>query len=210
MGWPTELEIGIAARVELEDVGGVYETADYAYNVTQLLERVIAELSAHCKRPDGFDEATLTQTFDGGRRILTVRNPPIISVTSVSDNTTDPATELDVDEDEYWVYAKYVKLPRPTGSVRLREQDRTPQRYTIVYVGGYDDEGTPLPGDLVDVCAEMATRILLRVDDQYRIYRNVDSFQDGQIKSVFPNKENVFSDLYTRLWNNGHVQSVAR
>jgi len=209
MAWPTASEIGIAARLTLTDTESGFTTS-YDYNVSVLLERVIAELAAYCKRPDGFDQATLTQTFDGGRRILKVRNPPIISVTSVSDNTTDPATVLDVDDDEYYVYTNYVKLPRPTDSVRLREQDRTPQRYTIIYVGGYDDAGTPLPGDLVDVCAEMATRILLRVDDQYRIYRNVDSFNDGQIESVFPNKEKAFSDLYARLSNNGHVKRVTR
>jgi hypothetical protein len=208
MGWPTELEIGIAARLELtEEPSDVFKTS-YGYNVTTLLERVIADLAATCNRPLGFDQATLTETFDGGRYILHVKNPPIASVTSVTDNDDD--TELDIDEAEYWIYEKYVRLPRPVYTTRVAVRDNTPQRYTIIYVGGYDDDGTPLPADLVEVCAEMATRVLLRVDQQYRVYDNVDQFQDGEIKSVFPDKEKAFSDLYTKLARNGRIMRVVR
>jgi len=134
--------------------------------------------------------------------------PPIISVTSVTDNETE--TALDPDDKEYWVYPRYVKLPRPTDVVRIQLKDRTPQLYTVIYVGGYDDAGTPLPADVKEVCAEMCTRTLLRVDQQYRVYQNVDQFADGEIRSVFADKEKFFADQYAKLARNGRVMTAVR
>ena len=203
MAWPTATEIGIATRIALELDGTDYVTVDYSYNVTTLIERVIADMAAVCGRPDGFDQQTVTDIFDGGRHILPMSCPPIISVTSVTDNELEEV--LSLADSEYWIYDKYIKLPRVEQSVRVSYRDTTPQRYSVVYVGGYDDAGVPLPAVLADVCAEIATRILLRVDQQYRVYANVDSFRDGEIRSVFPDKQDAFADQYLKLNNAGMI-----
>ena len=209
MTWPTESEIGIAARIDLtQEPAGVWKTTDYSYNVTTLIERVIAEMAAVCGRPLGFEEQTVTETFDGGYYILSIKHPPIISVTSVTDNKE--SEELSLDDEEYWIYDRFIKLPRPAQTGRIASKDTTPQRYTVVYVGGYKDEGIPLPTVLADVCAEIATRILLRIDQQYRVYKNVDQFQDGSIRSVFSNKETAFADQYRKLSNKGMVLRAVR
>ncbi len=98
----------------------------------------------------------------------------------------------------------------PQTVVRIQLKDRTPQLYTVVYVGGYDDDGTPLPADIKEVCAEMCTRTLLRVDQQYRVYDNVDQFVDGEAESVFANREKFFADQYAKLARNGRVMTVVR
>jgi len=206
--WPTALEIGLAARVDLELDDGDYVTVDYGYNVTELLDRVVADLAAECGRSLGFAEQEVTETFDGGKHILHVKHPPIVSVDSVTDN--DAEEELDPDDDEYYVYERYIKIPRDTEPVRVRVRDTTPQLYTVVYTGGYDDDGIPLPTVLKSVCAEIATRMLLRIDQQYRIYRNVDRFQDGEITSVFPDKQKELADQYARLARAGLVLRVTR
>ena len=203
MGWPTETEIGKAARIELTEESGVFSTTDYAYNVTELLARVKAEVADYCLRPNGFDQQTVTQTFDGGRYSLYVNHPPIISVTSVTDNEYEET--LSEDDEDYWVYDRFVRLEKPTSTKRIALREKTPQRYTIVYVGGYDDDGTPLPTVVKDVCAEIAVRTLLRIDEQYRVYRNVDRFQDGEIQSFFANKEKVMADQYAKLERAGMV-----
>ena len=208
MGWPTASEIGIMTRLTLtEEPTGVFKTS-YGFNVSQMLLEVIADIAAYCRRPFGFDQQALTQTFDGGRYTLMVSCPPIISVTSVTDNETEEA--LDPDDDEYWVYDRYVRLPRPTDVVRIRLKERTPQLYTVIYVGGYGDDGTPLPSDVKEVCAEMCTRTLLRVDQQYRVYDNVDKFVDGEAQSVFPDREKFFKDQYAKLARNGRVMTAVR
>jgi len=209
MGWPTESEIGIAARIELtEEPTGVWKTTDYSYNVTTLIERVIADMAAVCGRSRGFEQATVTETYDGGRYILKVKHPPLISVISVTDN--EEGEELSLADGEYWIYDKYIKLPRPATTGRVARNDTTPQRYTVIYVGGYDDAATPLPTVFTDVCAEIATRILLRIDQQYRVYGNVDQFRDGEIRSVFANKEMAFADQYRKLNNKGMVLRAVR
>jgi len=208
MGWPTETEIGIMARLTLTEAPtGTFKTS-YGYNVTALLAQVVNDIATFCGRPLGFDQQTVTEIFDGGNRILRVTCPPIISVTSVTDNSDDSV--LDVDEDEYYVYEKQIRLPRPTPTERIPQRDTTPKRWTVVYVGGYDDDGTPLPAQVVEVCAEIATRTLLRVDQQYRVYQNVEKFQDGQITSVFPDKEKEFADQWRKLEQSGMVLSVVR
>ena len=208
MGWPTELEIGIAARIELKAVGDDSVTKDYDYNVTTLIERVIADPAAVCGRPLEFEEQTVTEKFDGGKYILKAKHPPIISVASVTDNTNEE--ELSLDDEEYWIYDKYIKLPRPAQTARVPYRDITPQRYTVIYVGGYADGGTPLPTVLTDVCAEIATRLLLRVDQQYRVYGNVDQFQDGEIRSVFADKDKAFADQYIKLSRKGMILRTVR
>lgn len=208
MGWPTASEIGIMTRLTLtEDPTGVFKTS-YGFNVSEMLTEVIADIAAYCRRPLGFEQQTLTQTYDGGKYILMVSCPPIISVTSVTDNELEEV--LDPDDDDYWVYDRYVRLPRPSDAVRIQLKDRTPQLYTVVYVGGYDDSGTPLPADIKEVCAEMCTRTLLRVDQQYRVYQNVDQFVDGESESVFLNKEKFFADQYAKLARNGRVMTAVR
>lgn len=198
MAWPTANEIADATRVEVMQLAaGEYVTVDYLYNVTTMITAVIADLADKCLRPLGFDQQRVTETFDGGNLILPVSCPPIISVTSVTDNEEEET--LDPDEDEYYVYEKYVRLPRPTQTTRVALRDRTPQRYTVIYVGGYTADGTPLPAILSDVCAEIASRTLLRVDQQYREYQNVDKFQDGVVQVVFPDKEKAFEDQYRKL-----------
>jgi len=205
MGWPTASEIGIATRVTVDEDTGL---TDYSYNVTAMIANVVADLAARCLRPLGFDEATVTQIFDGGNHILCVNHPPIISVTSVTDNSEEEV--LDPDEDEYWVYTKHIRLPKPEQTSRVALRDRTPQRYTVVYVGGYSDAGTALPAVLTDICAEIASRTLLRVDQQYRVYDNVEKFQDGEIQSVFPDKEKAFEDQYRKLASSGMILRVVR
>ena len=207
MGWPTASEIGIATRITLTEAPtGVFKTS-YGFNVSEMLTEVIADIAAYCRRPFGFEQQTLTQIFDGGGYMLMVSNPPIISVTSVTENESE--TVLDTADDEYWVYDRYVRLPRPAeGRILLKE--RTPKLYTVVYVGGYDDAGTPLPADVKEVCAEIASRTLLRVDQQYRVYQNVEQFQDGEARSVFPNKDTAFADQYAKLARNGRVMTVVR
>ena len=208
MGWPTASEIGIATRITLTATEGVYTTS-YGFNVSEMLTEVIADIAAYCRRPFGFDKQTLTQTYDGGRYMLMVSNPPIISVTSLTDNYTDEVLDPDTDPPEYWVYDRYVRIPRPTPG-RIQVKDRTPQLYDMIYVGGYDDDGTPLPADVKEVCAEMCARTLLRVDQQYRVYQNVEQFVDGEAESVFPNKEKFFADQYAKLARNGRVMTVTR
>jgi hypothetical protein len=117
---------------------------------------------------------------------------------------------LDLDDEEYHVYERYVKLERETQTTRVAVREATPQLWTVVYVGGYDDDGIPLPSVLKSVCAEIATRMLLRIDQQYRVYGNVDRFQDGEIISVFGDKEKAFADQYARLRQAGLVLSVTR
>ena len=208
MGWPTASEIGIMTRITLtEEPAGVFKTS-YGFNVSEMLTEVIADIAAYCRRPFGFDQATRTQIFDGGRYTLMVACPPIISVTSVTDNELEEA--LDPDDDEYWVYDRYVRLTRPTEVTRIQLKERTPQLYTVVYVGGYDDDGTPLPSDIKEVCAEMCARTLLRVDQQYRDYQNVDQFVDGESESVFPDREKFFADQYAKLSRNGRVMTAVR
>jgi hypothetical protein len=206
--WPTAAEIGIAARVELEAGGTGFWTVDYHYDVTELLERVVADLAAECGRPLGFEEQTVTETFDGGKRVLHVKHPPIVEVTTVTNNDDDDV--LDPDDEEYHVYERYVKLPREVQTARVAVREATPQLWTVVYVGGYDDDGIPLPSVLKSVCAEIATRMLLRIDQQYRVYGNVNQFQDGEIRSVFGDKEKAFADQYARLRQAGLVLSVTR
>ena len=208
MGWPTASEIGIETRIALTEAPISTWKTSYGYDVTAMLVQVIADIAAYCRRPLGFDQQTLTQVYDGGSYMLMASNPPIISVTSVTDNETEEV--LDPDDDDYWVYDRYVRLPRPTDVVRIQLKDRTPQLYTVVYVGGYDDDATPLPADVKEVCAEIASRTLLRVDQQYRVYQNVDQFQDGEIRSVFPDKEKAFADQYAKLARNGRVMTVIR
>ena len=210
MGWPTASEIGIMTRITLtENDDGDFLTS-YDFNVSAMLTEVIADIAAYCRRPLGFDEQTVTQTFDGGRYTLMVSCPPIISVTSVTDNSTDEVLDPTTDPAEYWVYDRYVRLPRPSDVVRIQLKDRTAQLYTVVYVGGYDDAGTPLPADVKEVCAEMCARTLLRVDQQYRVYQNVEQFVDGEAKSVFPNKEKIFADQYAKFARNGRVMTAVR
>jgi len=208
MGWPTASEIGIMSRLTLTEAPtGVFKTS-YGFNVSAMVTEVIADIAAYCRRPFGFDQDTFTQIFDGGRYMLMVSCPPIISVTSVTDNDSEEV--LDASDDDYWVYDRYVRLPRPSDVVRIQLKDRTPQLYTVVYVGGYDDDGTPLPADIKEVCAEMCTRTLLRVDQQYRVYDNVDQFVDGEAESVFANREKFFADQYAKLARNGRVMTVVR
>ena len=206
--WPTASEIGIAARVDLEAVEGHYLTVDYGYDVTELLDRVVADLAAECGRPLGFEEQEVTETFDGGKRVLHVKHPPIVSVDSVTNNDDDDV--LDPEDDEYHVYDRYVKLARDQQTARVAVREATPQLWTVVYVGGYDDDGIPLPAVLKSVCAEIATRILLRIDQQYRVYKNVEQFSDGEIRSVFADKEKAFADQYARLRQAGLVLTVTR
>ena len=203
MAWPTAAEIGVMTRVTVTD-----GATSYDYNVTGMITEVIADLASKCLRPLGFDQQTVTETFDGGNHILSVTCPPIISVTSVTDNEDEET--LDPDEDEYYVYEKYIRLPRATQTTRVALRDRTPQRYTVIYVGGYTASGTPVPAILRDICAEIASRILLRVDQQYREYQNVDKFQDGEIQSVFPDKEKAFEDQYRKLSSSGHILRSVR
>ena len=139
---------------------------------------------------------------------MMVSCPPIISVTSVTDNDSEEV--LDASDDDYWVYDRYVRLPRPSDVVRIQLKDRTPQLYTVIYVGGYDDDGTPLPADIKEVCAEMCARTLLRVDQQYRVYDNVEEFVDGEAESKFANKDKFFADQYAKLARNGRVMTVVR
>jgi len=209
MGWPTASEIGIATRITLTEApSGTFKTS-YGFNVSEMMTEVIADIAAYCRRPFGFDQQTLTQVYDGGSYMLMVSNPPIISVTSVTDNYTDEALDATTDPPEYWVYDRYVRLPRPTPG-RIQIKDRTPQLWTVIYVGGYDDDATPLPADVKEVCAEIASRTLLRVDQQYRVYDNVEKFVDGEAESVFANKEKIFADQYAKLARNGRVMTVTR
>ena len=199
MGWPTEDEIGSATRIELKASGDDWVTK---------ISRVVAYMASYCGRSLGFDEQTLSETFDGGKYLLRVKNPPIISVTSVTDNEDDEV--LSLADEEYWIYDRYIKLPRPTPSRPVAMPDTTPQRYTVIYKGGYDDEGTPLPAIATDVCAEIATRVLLRIDQQYRVYDNVDQFRDGEIRSVFVDKDKAFADQYKKLDRSGLVLWAVR
>ncbi len=141
-------------------------------NAQDLMER-------YCSRT--FDTATFTEDYDGtGTAVLTVNNPPITTLTSVSTlsrnaDGTETATALDASSYRFdsksgnisllWANAR--AYPENWGydngpatyraeSPRFIEGFRN---YRVVYVGAYGSGAVAIPGSLKQACLEIAAEI---------------------------------------------------
>jgi len=203
-GWPTSADVAARAKVTLTD-----DETSYGLNVATLLERAYWWAAEYCRRDRelGFDEATVTEKFDGGIDLF-VKHPPIVSVTSV----TDDEEELTVDDD-YYVYDTYIHIVTAENALERRYPlVRTPQVVEVVYVGGYSDSGTgthkAIPHELKEIVLEVAVRWLLRIHEQYRMNRLASRVSIGEYTAVFP----AFSEQATsgRTRTGGIMEDLKR
>jgi hypothetical protein len=154
----------------------------------ECIDRAQDTIERYCSR--SFGTATFTEDYDGtGTAVLTVNNPPITTLTSVSSlsrnaDGTETATALDVSSyrfdansgrismlwsdarsfPEYWGYDNGPATFR-VESPRFVEGFKN---YRVVYVGGYT--GATMPGSLKQACLEIA-------GDLYRMRRVNKSMQ---------------------------------
>ena len=194
-GWPTSADVAARAKVTLTN-----DETSYGLNVATLLERAYWWAAEYCRRDRelGFDEATVTEKFDGGIDLF-VKHPPIVSVTSV----TDDEEELTVDDD-YYVYDNYIHIVTAENALERRYPlVRTSQVFEVVYVGGYSDSGTgthkAIPYELKEIVLEIAVRWLLRIHEQYRMNRLASSVSIGEYSAKFASFADQMEDLKSRL-----------
>jgi len=202
MAWPTGADVQQRTDIVLTQVDGAgdYSTA-YGLNVTEMITDAIAAAALECLRDpeNGFDEATITETHDG-RGVLQVGHPPIISVTSLTNDGDD------MDTDDYIVYPRHIKILDDQSRLELRSYaPARPDRdlYSLTYVGGYSDDETgthkAIPRALKSIVLEMVVRELLRIDQKYRVYANTSEISIGSTKYTFQSNNSLFSDLYRKL-----------
>jgi len=179
MAWPTYVDVAARTGLDIEISGADEGKIDYTsvggqgkLDVTELLDRAKAFCAAYCHRDpvNGFDEATVVDTRDGGT-IIQVSHPPIVSVTSV---VWDGTTLSYSDGDYYW-YKKgyiYINTKEADQLESYRRYVRSRQVAVITYVGGYSDadSGThiAIPLELKDIVLDVACRWTLKYDEQYR------------------------------------------
>ena len=201
MAWPTGADVQARTGISLTLSGTTYSTS-YGLDVTALLDRAKAYAASYCNRePEyGFDEATITDETHDGALVIPVDHPPIASVTSVEwDEDT-----LDATNDEYYVYTDYIRI---AGTVAYDLEAYEPvgeprQVVKITYVGGYsDDSGThiAIPSELKEIILEIACRWLLRIDEQYRLNKNISSVSIGEYQAKFQSDRELLADLNRRL-----------
>jgi len=199
MGWPTGAEIQQRTDIALtyDEDAGVYVTS-YGLDVTQMISDAVAACAAYCHRGRyGFDEATVTETFDE-HHVLQVCHPPITSVTSL----TWDSVELSEADEDFYVYDRYIRVAKPSTAGLIRSEPFEPERHVaiLVYVGGYSDSGDRIiPAELKAIVREMVTRELLRIDHQYREMQGVSRYDIGESSGYFSSANTTMSDLFARL-----------
>ena len=151
----------IIDRDDVKDAGEIKTTArDDRINF--LIGEVQAEAESFCQRK--FDRATYTEHFDtaGSQGFVLVANPPIISITSVTDDAQVSARAIDVsanvrDEQEYY----------DRGEVRLWNAESVftngDAAVNVVYVGGYDRQNLPK-----DLKGALVNEVLFRLNNPNR------------------------------------------
>lgn len=199
MAWPTGADVQARTGISLTLSGTTYSTS-YGLDVTALLDRAKAYAASYCNRlPDyGFDEATITDEAHDGALVVPVDHPPIVSVSEVKWD------EEPLDVSEYYVYSDYIRI---TGSFIYPLEAYQPvgeprQAVKITYTGGYsDDSGThiAIPSELKEIILEIACRWLLRIDEQYRLNKNVSRVSIGEYQAAFQGDIELLADLNRRL-----------
>jgi len=200
MAWPTGADVQQRTDITLTLTGSVYTTS-YGLSVTEMISDAIAAAALECLRdPEyGFDEAEVTETFDG-RSCLQVSHPPILSVSSLTSNSEE------MDEGDYVIYPRDIKILDEDSKILLQSYAPvrpTRQLYSLIYTGGYSDSavGThkAIPRSLKAIILEMVVRELLRIDQRYRVYAGVSAAQIGSTDYRFTSDNALLSDLYRRL-----------
>jgi hypothetical protein len=190
MSWPTALDV--AARTNIPVTEG---RTPYGLSVAELLKAAQAYAEAYCGRE--FDEQEVTEVHDGGT-VIVVRRPPIVTVRKI----TVGGAELS--EHDYFVYPYFVRLKAAKLPPLARREPAPdfPQAVTIVYIGGYGGklrQSIPIPPDLREVVLEIACRWLLRIDQKYRVDRNVAALTVGNMSVKYENGWNGMEDLHRQL-----------
>jgi hypothetical protein len=207
MAWPTASEIQQRTGIALTE--GV---TSYGLSVTDMITTALSEAAAYCNRERyGFDEATVTETFDG-LGILQVAHPPIMSVTSL----TWDGTALSEANEEFFVYDRYVKVPGDDRTyLRSFEPEVISEKIAVlVYIGGYSDTAgathRAIPKELSEIIREMVVRELMRIDERYRVMKGVKDYSLSTAKATFKSDNELLSDLYSRLARGGwEVTTIA-
>ena len=200
MAWPTGADIQQRTGIALTLAAGEYSTS-YGLNVTQMILDAIAEAAAFCHRDSryGFDEAEVTETFDG-YYVIQVAHPPIIEV----DSLTWDDEELDEDDD-FVVYDRYIKIlgPSRAGYEQFEPVDIDEKAISVTYTGGYSDTAgvghTAIPRELKAIITEMVVRELMRIHERYREMKGVTQAAIGVSSYTFKSDNTLLSDLYARL-----------
>ncbi len=197
MAWPTASDVATRAGATLSSAEWTTTAA-----VSSLLTNAKALAAAHCGRDPryGFDEASVTEKLDGGCLTIPVIHPPIQgSATVVWDTDT-----LSESNEEFYAYDDYIRI------VESDKDDLEPAtvrpRYrkyvTLTYTGGFSDSTSgarAIPTELKDVVLEMATRALMKIDQQYRQDGNPKKLQVGEYNVTWKEDDVLFSDLLRRL-----------
>jgi len=207
MAWPTATEIQQRTGIAL--TGGV---TSYDLSVTDMLSDALSAAAAYCNRERyGFDEATVTEVFDG-YGILQVSHPPIMSVSAL---TWDGTALVEANE-EFFVYDRYIKVPvdDKTYLMSFEPEVISEKIVSVTYIGGYSDTGgathRAIPRELKDIIREMVVRELLRIDEKYRVMKGVESYSLSTAKATFKPDNGLLSDLYARLARGGwEVTTIA-
>jgi len=176
----------------------VYLTS-YDLDVTAMITDALAEAASFCHRERyGFDEAEVTEVFDG-RLVLQVSHSPVISV---SELTWDD-TEL-TEDDDFVVYDRYIEIYGLSRSGLKSYEPESIERkvVSVTYTGGYSDSGgssRAIPKSLASIIREMVVRELLRIDERYRAMNGVQRARIGVSSYDFTPDNELLSDLYSRL-----------
>jgi hypothetical protein len=142
-----------------------------------LANAIIAGISAYadryCNRTWASSSNTeITETFDGGTDAFFVKNPPIASVVSV----TEDGDELSAEDEDYFVYDTYVKFPVKalSGSQNV--------------VIKYKTTATAIPADLKHALVQWASQIFKSQSDGGKVATRVST---GPVAVDFIAKDGV-------------------
>lgn len=200
MAWPTGADIQQRTGITLTLADSVYSTS-YGLSVTGMISDALAEAAAFCHRDSryGFDEAKVTETFDG-YYIVQVSHPPILAV----DSLTWDDEELDEDDD-FVVYDRYIKILAASraGYEQFEPVTIAEKAIVVTYTGGYSDTAgashRAIPRELKSIITEMVTRELMRIHERYREMKGVTRAEIGVSSYTFKSDNSLLSDLYARL-----------
>jgi hypothetical protein len=122
--------------LEIKDFLGVADTTEDNV-ITDLINEVSWSFNRECNRL--FLQRSVTEYFDGGGRVLWLRNPPVTAVSIYQDSERSFAADTEIDDSDYDVDPTNGRVELIAG-IFLSGQRIVKATYT----GGYADSAIPL------------------------------------------------------------------
>lgn len=135
----------LATQADFEMYSHIDVTAEPDASITARLESASAIIESYCNRGFGLETVT-NEIHDGGVRTLFLRRPPVVSITSITEN------DVALVPDDYSFYPDG-RLLRLTG-LFPQYWYFAPQTVSVTYEGGYAD----IPADIRLVCVRIVER----------------------------------------------------